>query len=313
VKIGVIGAGAWGKNLIRNFHSLGVLTGVADPSETARAALGKEYPDLSFFDSSEKLIASGVDGVAIATPVPTHGKVAEAALNAGKHVFVEKPMTMGVDEAERLVRAADERKRVLMVGHLLMYQPAIEWIKKYVDAGKIGRLASIHQVRCNLGRARNAENVLWSFGVHDVAVLLYLVGSQPTRVQVIGQRVLQPKIEDDTYLHLEFENGAHAHLHNSWLWPQRERTLTVIGTEGMLTYDEVGQRVSLHRKSIDRELKNKDEGSEIVFEAHGEPLKLELEHFLSCIREGKKPISDGRSGVEVIRVLERASKSLEQK
>jgi predicted dehydrogenase len=253
-----------------------------------------------------------VPAVAIATPVPTHYPIAREALLAGKDVFVEKPITLSLAEAEDLAKLAKQLDRVLMVGHLLLYQPAIQWIKQYLAAGELGQVHSLHQQRLNLGRARAVENVLWSFGVHDVAVLLHLVGAAPTRIYATGQRVLQAKVEDDVYLHLGFPGGVQAHLHTSWLWPERRRGLTVVGSKGMLVYDEIAQTVTLHKKGITPELANRDEGAEVVFSGSGEPLKLELEHFLARVADRAAPLSDATSGVEVVRVLEEASRQLEQ-
>ena len=194
-----------------------------------------------------------------------------------------------------------------MTGHLLLYQPAIQFIKKYIDDGKLGKIHSLHQERLNLGRARNAENVLWSLGVHDIAVLLYLIDKTPEKVIATGQHVLQDKIEDDTYLHMTFEGGLVAHLHNSWLWHEKHRMLNVIGEKAMLTYDELEQTVILHNKTIDSNLQNQDNGSELIYKGEGQPLRLECEHFLNCCATREKPVSDGASALEVIKILEAAT------
>ncbi len=258
-------------------------------------------------DDWQPLLQSDINAVAIATPVPTHHAIAKAFLEAGKDVFVEKPMTFTVAEAEDLVATAKAGGRVLMVGHLLLYQPAVHWLKEYLDGGKLGQIYSLHQERMKLGRARAVENVLWSLGVHDVAVLLYLVGAAPASTSFSGHCGLQAEIEDDTYLHMEFPGGIKAHLHNSWLWPENRRRLTVVGEKGMLVYDEIAQNITLHRKIIDAELQNCDGGDEVVFEGSGQPLKLEMEHFIDCIKTRATPRSDGQNGLEVVRVLETAN------
>ncbi len=308
--IAVIGAGNWGKNLVRTFAGLDALSAVAEANEELRAQLAEDYPDVVLHpDYSPLLEAADIKAVAIATPAPTHHAVAKVFLEAGKDVFVEKPMTMTTAEAEDLVEIAEQNDRILMVGHLLLYQPAIDKIKSLVDGGTIGKVFTIHQERKKLGRARRVENVLWSFGVHDVAVLLHLVGEAPTGVTSVGHCGLQAGrgIEDDVYLHLDFANGVQAHLHNSWLWPENRRCLTIVGSEGVLVYNEIEQTVKLHRQSIDPEtLEITDRGAEIVHEGARQPLEIELTHFLDCIATRHRPISDGRSGVEVIRILEKA-------
>lgn len=313
MKIGVVGAGSWGKNLIKNFKELGVLHAVVDNNPQIRNSMATAYPDILIYDSySDFLSKSQIDAVAIATPVATHAELTLSALRSGKHVFVEKPMSLNTKDAQTMVQTAKDEKKILMAGHLLLFQPAIRWIKDFLTAGNLGQVFSIHQSRCNLGRVRKVENVLWSFGVHDVAVLFYLCGSKCLNVKAVGQRVLQSEIEDDVYVHFEFENKVQAHLHNSWLWPLKERHLTVIGSQGMLTYDEVSQNVTLHHKSVDSHLQHSDKGSEVIYEGHGEPLRLELEHFLNSIQENSEPISSGLCGLEVIDALEKASLQLER-
>ncbi|NOX98861.1 MAG: Gfo/Idh/MocA family oxidoreductase [Verrucomicrobia bacterium] len=308
--IAVIGAGNWGRNLVRTFSGMDALSAVAEASDELRAKLAEDYPDLNLHaDYAELLDSDEIKAVAIATPAPTHHAVAKAFLEAGKDVFVEKPMTMTAVEAEDLIEIADKNDRVLMVGHLLMYQPAIEKIKELIDERAVGDVFTIHQDRKKLGRARKVENVLWSFGVHDVAVLLHLVGDAPIKVDAFGHSGLQPElgIEDDVYLHLGFASGVQAHLHNSWLWPENRRCLTIVGSEGVLVYNEIEQTVKLHRQSIDSEtLDITNEGEEIVHEGAKQPLEIELAHFLNCIETREIPKSDGRSGLEVIRVLEKA-------
>jgi len=307
MKAAVIGAGAWGKNVVRTLNSIGALDSVAELDANLRAGFAEAYPGLTIHETIEPVIASDVPAVCIAVPAPWHYDIAKAALEAGKDVFVEKPMTHSIEDAQELVRIARERDRILMVGHLLLYQPAVQWIKQAIDSGMVGDLKSIHQKRLDLGRARDVENVLWSLGVHDVAVALMLIGEKPVSIDVQGQRVLQPAIEDDVHVSMTFANGVQNHLHCSWLWPVKDRGMTIIGSKGMLVYNELEQNVTLHRKTIGSDLKNSDQGSEIVYEGSGQPLTLELEHFLDCCKTRKTPISSGESGVEVIKVLATAS------
>lgn len=312
IKVAVLGAGGWGANLIRTFHNLGALGAVVEIDPDKRSAVASQYPGLTILASPEQLWRGQWPAVVIATPAPTHYELARQALLAGKDVFVEKPMTLISGEAEDLVKLAREYKRILMVGHLLMYQPAIQWIKNRIGEGLIGRVASLHQERLNLGRVRSVENALWSLGVHDVAVLLFLVGEAPHSVRAFGQRVLQPAVEDDVYVTLEFRNDVVAHLHCSWLWPEKRRRLTIIGTRGMLVYDELEQTVTLHRKHISPDLVIRDDGAELVFVGEGEPLTVECQHFLDAVRTRSSPFSDGESGLQVVRVLEDAQRLLEE-
>lgn len=309
MKVAIVGAGAWGKNLVNTLNKLDSLGPVAEASQGLRDKLAEVYPGIELrTDYTEVLADPAVKAVAIATPAHTHHAIAKAMLEAGKDVFVEKPMTLVASESEDLVATAKKHDRILMVGHLLMYQPAIHKIKELIQAGAIGKVFTIHQQRSKLGRARAVENVLWSFGVHDVAVLLDLVGESPSDVQVSGHCGLQPGIEDDVYLHLTFPGGVKAHLHNSWLWPDVARWLVVVGSEGMLVYSETGQKVTLHKKKIDPALQNVDQGEEVVFHGSSEPLILEMKHFMKCVEERTAPLSDGANGLAVVRVLEQAEK-----
>lgn len=309
MKVGVVGAGAWGKNHVKTLHEMGVLGGVVEMAEPLREAVRSDFPGVPVFSSLEEALAdeamTGVEAFVVATPAPTHAAVAETLFGAGRHVLVEKPMTLDVADAERIVRAAESAGKTLMVGHLLLFQPAIQFIKTYLDEGRLGRVRTLTQRRSKLGRARSVENVLWSFGVHDVAVLLYLVGEAPAESSAVGHSALTEGVDDDVHLHMKFANGVVANLHNSWLWPRVERELIVTGEKGMLVYDELNQQVILHRKTIDTDLQNVDEGSEVVFEGAAQPLRLELEHFLECCESGATPIADGANGVDVVRVLEK--------
>ena len=310
MKVGVIGAGHWGKNLVRNFAELGVLAGVADPVEENRLAASQQAPGIELFDNEADLLAAGYDAVAIATPAATHYRIAQRALEVGLDVFVEKPVTLDAAEALELNRMAEQGERILMVGHLLLYQPAVNFIVEFLRVGKLGQVYTLHQRRSKLGRVRSEENVMWSFGAHDVAVLLVLAGESPDQIQAWGHAAINSGVEDDTYLHLGFPSGLKASLHNSWLWPRVERELIIVGEKGMMVFEESGSRVVLHRKVVDSEGNHHDGGEEILFEGSAQPLLLELEHFLECCRERQRPISDGRNGYEVVRVLEESGRQL---
>ncbi|MGJ8724706.1 MAG: Gfo/Idh/MocA family protein [Roseibacillus sp.] len=311
MKVGIIGAGHWGKNLVKNFSELGVLEAVADSVEDNLAWVAKEFPEVKrAYDAEALLEGVELDAVAIATPPQTHAALARAAIAKGLDVFVEKPLTLDLQEAEELSRFAQEKGAILMVGHLLMYQPAIAFIKSYLDEGKLGKVFSLNQRRSKLGRVRSVENVLWSFGVHDVAVLLHLIGEVPEKVISSGQGAFTEGVADDVHLHLQFPSGVQANLHNSWYWPRVERELIITGEKGMLVFEELNSKVILHRKTVQSDLSHQDEGEELLFEGESQPLKLELTHFLECCQNRQQPRSDGRSGVEVVKVLNEAQMML---
>lgn len=305
MKIVAIGAGAWGKNIIRNLAELGALSGIVESNNERHNDYAQHHPNLVLYADWRTALASDCDAVAIATPTPTHHEIALAALAAGKDVFVEKPMTHGSADARELVSVAEAGGRILMVGHLLLYQPAIAWIRDYVAAGELGELFSIRHERLNLGRARSAENVIWDIGVHDMAIMLYLTGEAPQRVRGTGHRMLGLSVEDEVHVHMEFTGGIRGNIHTSWLWPETARRTLLRGSAGMLVYDEVAQTVTHHRKWIDADLHNHDEGSDIVHRGDGQPLRLELAHFMDCVHTRGRPRSDGASAVTVIETLER--------
>lgn len=310
MRIGVVGAGAWGKNLVRNLSEMSVLSGIVEINPQLRDSYAQQYPNTTIYETLDSFMITDFDAAVVAVPASVHYEVAKQILSAGKDVLVEKPLTLTSAEAEELVRIAVDNDRIFMVNHLLMYQPAVQWIKNALNSGIIGKLNRIHQYRLGLGRARTVENVLWSLGVHDVAVVLYLTGSVPIKHKAQGQCTLRPDIEDDVYLHLEFPDSVQSNLHCSWLWPERNRRMVIVGSAGMLVYDEIEQKVYLHKKRIDENLANVDEGFEVVYEGSGEPVKLMLEHFMDCVKTRKTPLSDGANGLEVVKVLETASKEL---
>lgn len=310
--VGIIGAGTWGKNLVRTFFDLGRLAAIAETNPDTREFLARQYPAVPIYADYKRLLETDVQAIVIAAPVNIHYDLAKESLLNGKDVFVEKPLALSYSEAEELVNIAVIRKRMLMAGHLLLYQPAIQFIKRQIESGVLGEIAFLTLERLNLGRVRQVENVLWSLGVHDIAVLLYLIGQKPQHMQVSGQCIIQKEIEDDVFLHLVFPNNIAAHLHVSWLWPERRRYLTVVGTEAMLTYDEIQQQIILHKKGIASDMLNRDYGSEVVFQSSEEPLMLECRHFLDCMAYRQKPLSDGRSALDVIDVLNRADNMLKK-
>jgi len=314
VRVAVLGAGRWGRNLVANLDALGALAAVSDPDPAIRAELVATYGQrIAISAEHERVLTDpALDAVVIATPATTHTSLAIEAVRAGKHVFVEKPFTLTVDDAELVVKEAEAAGRTLMVGHLLLYQPAIVWMREFLQSGRLGWVASLYQDRLSLGTVRTVENSLWSLGVHDVAAILYLEGQEPIRIATWGQAIIQPGVQDDMHLHMQFANGAEAHIHNSWLWPERRRRLTVVGTEAMAVYDELNQTVQLHRRRVNANLSVQDDGGEVVFRGDPKPLRHELEHFLTCVRDGREPRSGGPSAIEVIRVLSQADAQMKE-
>lgn len=307
----VIGAGSWGQNLIRNFYELNALAGVVEINPVLRDEVVARYPGVPVYaDYREALIANEA-AVAIATPAPTHYELALAALEADRDVFVEKPLTLKASEARHLATVADERKRILMVGHLLLYQPAITWMRDYLTAGEAGAVWHVHTRRAKLGKVRREEDVWWSFAPHDVAVILNLLGNPVLEsVTAQGHAMLQPNIADDVHVSLRFAGGQTAHLHVSWYWPLTERRTTVLAERKMLVYDEMAQAITVYDKGVTPELAARDDGCQVVAVADDAPLLLECQHFLDCVRTRVRPRSDGWNGVAVVEVLERAEEAM---
>ena len=248
----------------------------------------------------------------LATPVPTHAPLAERVLRAGKHCFVEKPLAQSVADAERAVAAAAESGRVLMVGHLLQYHPGVAKLKEIADSGELGDIHYIYSNRLNLGKLRADENALWSLGAHDVSVLLHLADEEPYELDAHGESYMRQGIEDVVFGYLRFPSGLAAHLHLSWLDPHKERRFTVVGAKRMATFDDmdIERKVTVYDKGFDEDSRSYGEyitRSGDIYSPripNREPLRIECEHFVECVREGRTPLSDGASGLRVVRVLE---------
>jgi predicted dehydrogenase len=301
--VGVIGAGAWGRNILRTLHDLGALAACADTDLATRTEAARRFPQARCVSDYRTLLATDIPVLAVATPADTHYEIVRAALEAGKDVFVEKPLTLDPAQAAELRALALAHGRVLMVGHITLFQPAIRWIARYLAGGALGAIHSLHQERLGLGKPRVVENALWCLGSHDVAVQLHLLQAMPDALQVHGQCIVQDDVEDDIYLHLSYPDAVQTHLHVSWAWPERRRQLTVIGSDGMLRYDELTQQVILHRKSISRVLEVSDRGAQTVFEGGGEPLRAELLAFMQRVRERQLADPSTELAVDVVRVL----------
>ncbi len=314
--VGVVGCGHWGKNLVRNFHELGALTHVCDSAADKLAQIAQLYPDVKRCSQFEELLASDVSAVVIAANAEHHAWMAEAALLAGKDVFVEKPLALRYRDGENLVNLAEKLNRILMVGHLLEYHPAMLRLKKLIDDGELGKVFYVYSNRLNLGRIRREENILWSFAPHDIAVILRLIGELPLEVVATGGAYLQPNIADVTVTNLHFDNGVRAHIFVSWLHPYKEHRLVVVGSKKMASFNDVasGDKLLIYDQGIEwvngEPVPRTSAGVKVDFDST-EPLRAECQHFLECLAERKKPRTDGRSALDVLNVLQASQRSLQ--
>lgn len=323
--IACVGAGYWGKNLVRVFNDIPRvhLKMVCDPDEEARNAVRRQYRSVEVVtDYGRALRDEEVEAMVLAVPAASHFQAGKDALEAGKHLYVEKPLALRAAEAAELVELAARRDRVLMVGHLLVYHPAVEMLKGMIDQGKLGDIYYLYSQRVNLGIVRKDENALWSLAPHDIAVMLHLLEKEPDSVSARGECYLQQGIEDVVFVNLHFGDGKMAQMQLSWLDPHKIRKLTIVGSRKMAVFDDMesAEKVRVYDKAA-------EQGS---YETYGEsitlrfgdvviphvnmvePLKLECRHFVECVRGGRKPRSDGRDGLRVVRVLEAAQRSLRQ-
>ncbi len=323
VRLGAIGTGDWGRNLIRNLARVGDLRALADRRPEALAPLRSQYPAARFSTDVEELLRDPeIQAVAVATNSSSHYAVARAALEAGKHVLVEKPLAQSARDAAELVRLAAERDRVLMVGHLLIYHPAVEKLRQLLAAGDLGDIHYLYAQRVNLGKIRQDENALWSFGPHDVAVILDLLGRTPVSVSAVGHAYLQQGIEDVVFLHLEFATGQIAHVHLSWLDPHKLRRLTLVGSRKMAVFDDMdsAEKIRIYDKGVGSAAGGVLEYKDALTLRSGdilipqitmrEPLELECQDFIRAITTGGAPRASGLDGLHVVQVLEAAAHSL---
>jgi predicted dehydrogenase len=324
VRVGMAGMGYWGANFARNLDAIEgcELAWICDPDEATHSKWRGSYSGTVFTTELDDLLADpSLDAIAITSPVPTHAALAKRVLDAGKHCFVEKPLAQNVADAEDVVATAAERDRLLMVGHLLEYHPAVEQLRDLISSGELGEILYLYSQRLNLGRIRADENALWSLGAHDVSVLLSLAGELPTEASARGQAYIQDGVEDVVFGYLQFPSGMAGHLHLSWLDPHKTRKITVVGSQRMATLDDM---------EMDHKLKIYDKGFDPHESAFGdreyvtrsgtmhsppvpslEPLRVECEHFVDCVRTGTGPRSNGQVGARVVRVLEALQSSLD--
>lgn len=323
VRVGVVGFGYWGPNLVRNLDRLGdaELVAACDLSEGNLAKLAELYPYVETTTDLDAMLArEDIDAVVVATSAPSHFAIASKVIEAGKHCYVEKPLTLKSAHAEQLVRMADEKGVVLFTGHLMVYHSAINWIRDYIASGELGDVLYLYLQRLNLGKVRTEENAFWSLAPHDVSIALYLLGEDPSSVSANGAAYVTPGVHDTVFANMAFPSGRMANIHVSWLDPHKTRKLTVVGTKKMLVFDDMqADKIWIYDKGVgapDDALPWGEDLSlrfgDIVVPAvpMKEPLGIEVQHFLDCCRTGDTPRSDGRAGLSVVRVLEAVDESM---
>jgi len=314
--IAMIGCGYWGKNLVRNFYELEALCAICDNDEKVLQPFKTKYPDLrAVADYKTLLKDAAVKAVAIATPAASHFAFAKDALLAGKDVFVEKPIALSYKEGEELVSLAKEKGRLLMVGHILEYHPAIRKLKELVAAGELGKIHYVYSNRLNLGKFRTEENILWSFAPHDISIILTLLDEMPAQVSAHGGNYLNPQIADVTVTNLDFPSGTKAHIFVSWLHPYKEQKLVIIGDKKMAVFDDTHPRTKLvsydHKIAwIERQPVPRPEEAQPIDIETVEPLRAECRHFIDCVATRRTPETDGRNGLRVLKILEACQESI---
>ncbi len=325
VRLGLVGTGDWGANLVRNFAALPgcELRVLCDADRDRLSAAAARVPGATPVASAAELAArDDIQAVVVAASAASHYELARTLLEAGKDVYVEKPLTLRVEHAETLVRLARERQRILMVGHLLLHHPAVRLLKRLVDQGELGDLYYIVAQRVNLGKVRRDENALWSFAPHDLSVILHLFGAEPIDVAARGSAFLQPGVEDVVFVTLRFPAGRIAHVHVSWLDPHKRRQFTLVGSRKMAVFDDMepSEKVRIYDKGVDRPaefvgfeqaLTVRSGDITVPRLAMEEPLRLECQHFIDCVRTRATPLTSGEDGLRVVRVLAAAQASLD--
>jgi UDP-2-acetamido-3-amino-2,3-dideoxy-glucuronate N-acetyltransferase len=317
VKVGLIGCGYWGKNLARNLYQMGSLAWVCDPSAKVLESVRAAYKGVRAARSLEGLLKDkSVKAVAVAAPAEQHHALARRCLLLGKDVFVEKPLALRIADAQELVELAREKGRVLMVGHILEYHPAIRKLKEFVDSGELGEIHHIYSNRLNLGKVRAEENILWSFAPHDIAVILLLTGAMPEWVTTSGQHYLRHDVADVTMSWLAFPGKTRAHIFVSWLHPFKEQKLVVVGSRKMAVFDDVAKegKLRIYDKGIDWKDGQpviRQTAESTLFFPEMEPLREELLHFQDCVRTRRTPRTDGQNGLRVLRVLDACQRSIQ--
>src|SRR5437762_5786030 len=318
VGVAVAGCGYWGRNLVRNLHQMGNLVAVCDPDPAVLDAVRAAYKGIDATSDFDRLLADPrVEAVALAVPAEQHYALAKKTMLAGKDAFVEKPLALEVPQAQELVDLAARGKRVLMVGHILEYHPAVLKLKEFVDAGDLGEIHYVYSNRLNLGKVRKEENILWSFAPHDISVILLLLGTLPEWASTSGHHYLQHEIADVTMTCLAFPGKPRAHIFVSWLHPYKEQKLVVIGSRKMAVFDDVAKEGKLKIFDKGIEWKNgepviRQTAESTLFFPEMEPLREELGHFVDCVRTRSTPRTDGVNGLKVLRVLDACQRSIRE-
>ncbi len=317
-RVCVVGGGSWGKNHIKTLNSMGVLGGIVEISKDVLNELLIKYPKTKTYSKLEDALDDNFDGFTIASPAETHFSIAKKIINSGKHLLIEKPMVLKVNEAEELVLLAKQKKVNLMVGHVLLFHPAIQKIKQIINDGVIGELQYIYSNRLNLGKVRSEENVFWSFAPHDIAIFQYLTESFPENIYAHGSVLLQRGIYDSTMTHFEYKSGVSAHIFVSWMHPFKEHRLVVIGKKAMISFEDSkeGKPLKLYSKTFDlsKGIPEKIDGPVRLIPYDKKlPLTSELEYFVEHCSNKKISFSDGKHGLEVVKILVKASNNLLQK
>ena len=318
LNICVIGGGAWGKNHIKTLYDLGHLGGISDSNKTLISHYKKKYPDVLIYDNYKNALQNdNFEGFVVATPAETHFKIAKEIILFNKNLLVEKPLALTIDESEELVTLAKNNNVSLMVGHLLLFHPAIIKIKGLIDDGQIGKLQYIYSNRLNFGQVRTGENVFWSFAPHDISIFQYIVESYPTKIDAFGSKFLQNEISDSVIAKLKYSNGIEGHIFVSWLHPFKEHRLIVIGTEGMISFDDSKKTKPLKLYSKKFEIKNNsvkkfERSISLVDYEIKMPLKEELSYFINSLGKNKPQIANGDHALEVIKILSEVSSHLKE-
>ncbi|MDI6606701.1 MAG: Gfo/Idh/MocA family oxidoreductase [Candidatus Omnitrophota bacterium] len=331
INIGIIGCGHWGPNFVRNFYAMPGLrvAGVCDSNPEKLAHLKEVYNDINTYDSYSDLLNNDeVNALVISTPASTHYKITKEALARGKHVLVEKPLSLKLTQAQELLRISRRIKKVLMVGHTFLFNPAVNKIKEIIDKRRLGRIYYIHCRRTNLGPLRKDVNAIWDLSPHDISIVNYILGRMPLEVSAYSQRFLAHRMEDVGFIILKYPKNILVHIHVSWLDPKKIRETTIIGSKKMLVYEDTNaaEPIRIYDKQVMRKRYEKtykdfkefqliirDGRTDIPGVSSAEPLKLECRHFIDCINSGARPLTDVQGGVAVLRVLKAVDKSLDKK
>lgn len=316
----MIGSGMWGKNHVRTWNELGNLVAICDPDSERLSAMQKLYPGVDLINNSDEVLTSpDIAAVVIASPAPTHYALTLAALDAGKDVLVEKPMALTVDEGRDLVSKSEQLGKILMVGHVLEYHPAITKLRSLLDSGELGKIRYIYSNRLNLGRIRTEENALWSFAPHDIAIILRVLGRLPDDVACHGAGYLNQAVADVTLTNLSFSQGVESHIYVSWLHPFKEQRFVVVGDQQMAVFDDTlpwNEKLRLYPHRIDwvgGKIPVAQKAEVVAVELkESEPLKEECKHFLHSVESRERALSDAKSGLEVLQVLDAAQRSLDR-